>query len=129
MRTLLPIIRDYSLHYFGMILLTKHSGLRAMPVQLLRSQLRFPSLSIASRLLSTLAVLEQREGKLQSPSLAAIAAAQKLGGPVTGFVAGSGIKGTAAAEAAKVKGVEKVLAVENDAYEKVRERPLGQVSD
>ena len=100
-----------------------------MPVQLLRSQLRFPSLSIASRLLSTLAVLEQREGKLQSPSLAAIAAAQKLGGSVTGFVAGSGIKGTAAAEAAKVKGVEKVLAVENDAYEKVRERPLGQVSD
>lgn len=89
-----------------------------MRVQLLTSQLHFPPLSITSRLLSTLAVLEQRDGKLQSPSLAAIVAAQKLGGSVTGFVAGSGIKGTAAVEAAKVKGVEKVLAVESDAYDK-----------
>jgi electron transfer flavoprotein alpha subunit len=76
--------------------------------------------SALARLLSTLAVLEQRNGKLESSSLSAIAAAQKLGGSVTGFIAGSGVKGTSAAEAAKIKGIEKVLAVDNDAYEKVQ---------
>jgi electron transfer flavoprotein alpha subunit len=79
-----------------------------------------PASSALARLLSTLAVLEQRNGKLESSSLSAIAAAQKLGGSVTGFIAGSGVKGTSAAEAAKIKGIEKVLAVDNDAYEKVR---------
>jgi electron transfer flavoprotein alpha subunit len=78
-----------------------------------------PASSALARLLSTLAVLEQRNGKLESSSLSAIAAAQKLGGSVTGFIAGSGVKGTSAAEAAKIKGIEKVLAVDNDAYEKV----------
>lgn len=76
-------------------------------------------LSALTRLLSTLAVLEQRGGKLSSASLSAIAAAQKLGGSVTGFVAGEGVKSSAAAEAAKIKGVEKVVAVDNAAYEKV----------
>lgn len=75
--------------------------------------------SALARLLSTLAVLEQRDGKLQASSLSAIAAAQKLGGPVTAFVAGAGVKGTSAAEAAQIKGLDKVLAVENEAYEKV----------
>ena len=79
-----------------------------------------PISSALARLLSTLAVLEQRDGKLQSSSLSAIAAAQKLGGPVTAFLAGTGVKSTSAAEAAKIKGLEKVVAVENDAYEKVR---------
>lgn len=78
-----------------------------------------PSLSALARLLSTLAVLEQRDGKLQQSSLAAVAAAQKLGGSVAAFVAGNGVKGTAAAEAAKIKGLEKVVAVDNEAYEKV----------
>ncbi|KAK4238635.1 hypothetical protein C8A03DRAFT_14909 [Achaetomium macrosporum] len=69
------------------------------------------------RLLSALAILEQCGGKLNAGSLSAISAAQKLGGPVHGFVAGSNIK-PVAEEAAKVEGVEKVIAVENGAYDK-----------
>ena len=71
-----------------------------------------------ARLLSSLAVLEQREGKLQHASLGAVTAAQKLGGSVTGFVAGSGVKGVAE-EAAKVKGIDKVIMIENGSYDKV----------
>lgn len=73
--------------------------------------------SFCSRLLSTLAVLEQREGKLNHASLCAVTAARKLGGPITGFVAGSNIK-SVAEEAAKVDGVEKIVMVENGAYDK-----------
>ena len=74
--------------------------------------------SAFARLLGSLAVLEQREGKLQNGSLSAVTAAQKLGGSVTGLVAGSGIKGVAE-EAAKVKGIDKVIMIENGAYDKV----------
>ncbi|KAL1850628.1 Electron transfer flavoprotein alpha-subunit [Paecilomyces lecythidis] len=99
--------------------IARQSVLRAARSQLYPSRaLNQSQLSPLHRLLSTLAVLEQREGKLQPSSLAAIAAAQKLGGSVTGFVAGNGVKSSAAAEAAKVKGLEKVVAVENAAYEK-----------
>lgn len=76
------------------------------------------SLSVLARLLSSLAILEQREGKLNNGSLSAVTAAQKLGGPITAFLAGSNIK-SVAEEAAKVGGVEKVLVVENGAYDKV----------
>lgn len=69
------------------------------------------------RLLSTLAVLEQREGTLNMSSLAAVSAAQKLGGSITAFVAGSNIQGVAEA-AAKIGGIEKVVYVENAAYDK-----------
>ena len=69
------------------------------------------------RLLSSLAVLEQRDGKLNPASLAAVSAAQKLGGSITGFVAGSKGK-SLAEEVAKVKGLEKVVYVENEAYDK-----------
>ena len=75
--------------------------------------------SAFARLLSSLAVLEQRNGKLENASLSAVTAAQKLGGSVTGFVAGSGIR-SVAEEAAKVQGLEKVIIVENGAYDKVR---------
>lgn len=103
-----------------MIPIARHSVLRAARSQLQPTRnLSQPASSALARLLSTLAVLEQRNGKLESSSLSAIAAAQKLGGSVTGFLAGSGVKGTSAAEAAKIKGVEKVVAVDNDAYEKV----------
>ncbi|PWY96303.1 hypothetical protein BO94DRAFT_561819 [Aspergillus sclerotioniger CBS 115572] len=96
---------------------TRFSALRALRAA--RTTPAIPaSTSALARLLSTLAVLEQRDGKLQSSSLSAIAAAQKLGGPVTAFVAGAGVKGTSAAEAAQIKGLEKVIAVENEAYEK-----------
>jgi len=71
------------------------------------------------RLLSALAVLEQRDGKLNIGSLSAITAAQKLGGSIHAFVAGSSIK-TVAEEATKVEGVDKVISVDNSAYDKVR---------
>lgn len=101
--------------------IARHSVLRAARSQFLpSSRSRTSAYSSAySRLLSTLAVLEQRDGKLQSSSLSAIAAAKKLGGSITGFVAGSGVKDGAAAEAAKIQGPEKILAVENGAYDKV----------
>ena len=76
-----------------------------------------------SRLLSTLAILEQREGKLQPASLSTVTAAQKLGGTISGFIAGSNVK-PIAEEAAKVNGVEKIIMVENGSYDKVR--PLQQ---
>src|ERR1700761_4179447 len=69
------------------------------------------------RLLSTLAVLEQRDGKLNMSSLASISAAQKLGGSIHGFVAGGSTK-QVADEAAKVNGLEKVIFVDNDAYDR-----------
>lgn len=72
------------------------------------------------RLLSSLAILEQRDGKLNLGSLSAVTAAQKLGGSVHCFVAGKSIGGVAE-EAAKVGGVEKVVKVESEAYEKVEE--------
>jgi electron transfer flavoprotein alpha subunit len=74
--------------------------------------------SALQRLLSTLAILEQREGKLNHGSLSAVTAAKKLGGSIHGFLAGSNIKGVAD-EAAKVDGVEKIIAVDNGAYDKV----------
>lgn len=74
-------------------------------------------------LLSTFAVLEKREGKLSPSSLAAISAAQRLGGTVTGFIAGSGVRAVAE-EAAKVKGLEKVVYVDNSAYDKASLRKL-----
>ena len=70
-------------------------------------------------MLSTLAVLEQRDGNLNVSSLGAVTAGAKLGGAVTAFVAGSGVK-SVAETASKVKGVQKVIYVENPAYEKVR---------
>ncbi|PYI14412.1 hypothetical protein BO99DRAFT_426339 [Aspergillus violaceofuscus CBS 115571] len=98
----------------------KNSVLRAARAQILPSTRTTTALSSAAlaRLLSTLAVLEQRDGKIQPSSLSAIAAAQKLGGPITAFVAGANVKATSAAEAAQIKGLDKVVAVENEAYEK-----------
>jgi electron transfer flavoprotein alpha subunit len=105
------------------------SGSRNTALRQINAQLRYLRLSYSyqtpshARFLSSLAILEQRDGKLQASSLASIAAAQKLGGSVTAFVAGSGAK-SAAEEAAKVKGVEKIIYVENSAYERVRELHL-----
>ncbi|KAI1160171.1 electron transfer flavoprotein domain-containing protein [Nemania serpens] len=73
--------------------------------------------SALRRLLSSLAILEQREGQLNHGSLSAITAAKKLGGSVHAFVAGSNIRPVAEA-AAKAEGVEKIIAVENAAYDK-----------
>lgn len=76
-----------------------------------------PSNSTLARLLSSLAVLEQRDGKLNVSSLAAVTAAQKLGGSVTALIAGSNIK-TVAEEVGKVAGIEKVIFVDNGAYDR-----------
>ena len=69
-------------------------------------------------MLSTLAVLEQRDGQLSHSSLSAFTAAKKLGGSVHGFIAGGSVS-AAAQEAAKVEGVEKIITVDNAFYEKV----------
>lgn len=82
-----------------------------------RSRLRQVS-SRLTRLLSSLAVLEQKDGKLLAGSLGAVTAAQKLGGSITGFLAGSNI-GSAAESAARARGVDKVIKVDNVAYDKV----------
>ncbi|KAL8672288.1 MAG: hypothetical protein Q9168_003231 [Polycauliona sp. 1 TL-2023] len=73
--------------------------------------------STATRLLNTLAVLEQKNGRLETSSLSAVTAAQRIGGSVTGFVAGSGIR-SVAEQASRVKGLDKVIMVENSAYDK-----------
>ena len=75
------------------------------------------SSSVFARLASTLAILEQKDGKIVPQSLAAITAGTKIGGSITAFIAGSGVK-SAADEAAKSKGVEKVIYVENGAYDR-----------
>ncbi|KAL9130531.1 MAG: hypothetical protein Q9217_001299 [Psora testacea] len=77
----------------------------------------FWQLSAFARLLSSLAVLEQREGRLQNASLSAVTAAQKLGGSITGFIAGSGVQGVAE-EVSRVKGLDKIIMVENASYDK-----------
>jgi hypothetical protein len=101
----------------AMLPLAKTCALRTARSSLRRASPASPlPSSILSRLASTLAILEQREGKLNASSLGAITAAQKIGGSIHGFVAGP--KSVAEA-AAKVKGLEKVLMVENSAYDKV----------
>ena len=97
---------------------------RSTALKQARTQIRptqsisIPQLSALARLLSSLAVLEQRDGTLNPSSLAAVTAAQKLGGSITGFVAGAGTKAVAN-EAAKVKGLDKIIYVDNAAYDKV----------
>ncbi|KAL8693745.1 MAG: hypothetical protein Q9218_001490 [Villophora microphyllina] len=84
----------------------------------LATQAKHLTHSIAAiRLLSSLTVLEQRNGRLEHSSLSAVTAAQKIGGSIVGFVAGSGIKAVAE-EASKVKGLDKIIMVENGAYDK-----------
>lgn len=98
---------------------TSQAALRRSASRLASSAFRGSPSSAPARLLSSFAVLEQKAGQLNPSSLATIVAAQKLGGPITAFVAGSGAKGVAN-EVAKIKGVERVLHVESEAYEKVR---------
>ena len=74
--------------------------------------------SALTRLLGTLAILEQREGQLNKNSLSAVTAARKLGSSITGFLAGSNVR-PMAEEAAKVHGLEKIIIVENGSYDKV----------
>ncbi|KAI1613416.1 electron transfer flavoprotein alpha subunit [Exophiala viscosa] len=101
-----------------MLSATRHSALRALRAQSCPKALFAQSQSSSlARLLSTLALIEQKDGKLNTGSLAAVTAGLKLGGSVHGFVAGKSAK-SVAQEVAKVKGLEKVIAVENEAYER-----------
>ena len=101
-----------------MLPLARSCALRTARSQFNRTPATSPLLSSnLAHFLSTLALLEQRDGKLNTSSLGAITAAQKLGGSIHSFVAGPK---SVAEEAAKVKGVEKVLMVDNSAYDKVR---------
>lgn len=84
--------------------------------------MRWASKYSQSSALSTLAILEQRDGQLSHGSLSAITAGTKVGGPVHAFLAGSQVS-AAAEQAAKVNGVEKIITVENDAYNKVHATP------
>ncbi|KAG5913528.1 hypothetical protein E4U61_006806 [Claviceps capensis] len=70
-----------------------------------------------SRFLSTIAILEQRDGQLLKGSLSAFTAAKRLGGTIHGFVAGTNVS-AASEEAAKVDGVDQIIKVENELYEK-----------
>ncbi|KAG6014323.1 hypothetical protein E4U54_005501 [Claviceps lovelessii] len=72
---------------------------------------------IRSRLLSTLAVLEQRDGQLLQGSLSTLTAAKNIGGTIHGFIAGANVC-AASEEAAKVDGVAQIIKVENEIYEK-----------
>ena len=102
-----------------MILTTRHATLRQAQRYFRRPRsLNRQQQSPLTRFLSSLAVLEHREGKLRVTSLSAVTAAQKLGGSITGFIAGSGVR-SVAEEAAKVKGLRKVIMVENSAYDNV----------
>ena len=101
----------------------RHTVLRSARSQFLQSSssissISSPTASLRRRLLSSLAVLEQRDGKLNSSSLSAVTAAKKLGGSVTAFIAGQNVRGVAE-EAAKVEGLEKVVVVENGEYDRV----------
>lgn len=71
----------------------------------------------SSRLLSTLAVAENTSAGINAGTFNAIAAAQKLGGPVSVLVSGSQAK-TAAETLSKIPGLDKVLVCENSAYDR-----------
>ncbi|KAF3918646.1 hypothetical protein AA313_de0204703 [Arthrobotrys entomopaga] len=70
-----------------------------------------------SRLASTLAIFEQRDGKLAPSAQNVVTAAKQLGNPVVGFVAGKSAR-EVAEQAAKIEGVDKVVYVSNETYEK-----------
>ncbi|PNP41295.1 electron transfer flavoprotein alpha subunit [Trichoderma gamsii] len=83
----------------------------------LSRSMRWASKYSQSSALSTLAILEQRDGQLSHGSLSAVTAGIKVGGSVHAFLAGSKVS-AAAEQAAKINGVEKIITVENDAYNK-----------
>ncbi|CCG81167.1 Electron transfer flavoprotein alpha-subunit, mitochondrial [Taphrina deformans PYCC 5710] len=70
-----------------------------------------------SNALSTLAIIEHQNGTVQPATLTAITAATKLGGSIHALLAGSGTK-ELADKVAKIAGVEKVLFVDNAAYDR-----------
>lgn len=102
-----------------MLLIARRRVSSQAPWSLRRSAGLIRPNSAAQAPLSTLAILEQKDGKLNPGSLSAVEAAKKLGGPIHALVAGGNIQ-AAAQDAAKVEGIDKILVVENGAYDKVR---------
>ncbi|KAF4551997.1 Electron transfer flavoprotein subunit alpha-like protein [Elsinoe fawcettii] len=100
-----------------MFSIARHTALRQARSSVLNASRPSVSQSTLSRLLSTLAILEQRDGKLNPSSLAAVTAGKQIGGGVTGILAGKNAKAVAE-EASKVEGIEKILYIENEAYDK-----------
>ncbi|MCJ1428973.1 Electron transfer flavoprotein alpha-subunit [Sticta canariensis] len=92
--------------------IASRSSLRQTRIRIFRTHQ-----SAFARLLSSLVVLEQKDGALQNSSLSVVTAAQRLGGSITGIVAGSNVKGVAE-DSAKVKGLQKIIMVESGAYDK-----------
>lgn len=112
-----------------MLTATASTALRALRLSRLRAVFASPSSSSSpswtsshARLLSTLAVLEHRDGKVLSGSLPCLTAAAELGGSVTAFVAGTD-SASIAEQAARLQGVSKVLHVPNAAYDRVCSLP------
>ncbi|KAL8660639.1 MAG: hypothetical protein Q9202_006343 [Teloschistes flavicans] len=100
------------------ILAARYARPSSLPSLRLATQPKHVTLSItANRLLSSLTVLEHKNGKLEQSSLSTVTAAQKIGGSIVGFVAGTGMK-MVAEEASKIKGLDKIVMVENSAYDK-----------
>ena len=101
-----------------MLPLARQSVLRAARRQLKPSHLTSAArTSFLTRLASTLAILEQREGKLNTGSLGAVTAGTKIGGSITGFIAGKNAKAVAES-ASKIEGLEKILVADNEAYDR-----------
>jgi len=65
---------------------------------------------------STLVIIEHHEGKVTGGSLSAITAAQKFGGAVTAFIAGSNAP-SIANEVKKIEGISKVLVAKDTALD------------
>ncbi|KAG5983335.1 hypothetical protein E4U55_000207 [Claviceps digitariae] len=99
-----------------MLSLARHAYFRRLTISRISSSANCSAVS-RSRLLSTLAILEQRDGQLLQGSLSTFTAARKIGGTIHGFVAGANVS-AASEEAAKVDGVDQIIKIENEVYEK-----------
>jgi len=100
-----------------MLSLTRHAFSQRFASVRILSSANYSAIS-RNRLLSTLAILEQRDGQLLQGSLNTLTAAKKIGGSIHGFIAGTHVS-AACEEAAKVDGVDQIIKIENEIYEKV----------
>lgn len=91
-----------------------NNTLRSLRFARLQARLHDPSsgtrLISFSRFVSTLVILEHREGKLDLGSTKAISAGIEFGGTITGLLAGKNIENIGR-EAAQVLGLDKVLTI------------------
>lgn len=116
-----PVLSTEVLRVDNMATALRTGSLRPMrrPVRYAQHHcaIRVLDASIARRYASTLAVLEQCDGELRTSSLSSIAAANELGTPINAFIAGTKAR-EAAITASRIPGIEKIIFVDNKAYEK-----------